>query len=218
MEKKVAVLIIGCGNKDGSEITETVSVIIALSQLNVKTEFFSVDQEFIPTQFLTNQLETQPRNLMVEAARISRSQINPIESLVVQDFDALIIPGGLGVLTHLSNWSEKKHRATVMESVDQVIKNFYQQSKPIGAMCIAPLLLALSLGRHKINITLGTQCNFIDEVTKTGAIVESCPVTDFITDRLNKIVTTPAYMEENANPYLVFTGIQSMLKEVIEMA
>lgn len=218
MEKKVAVLIVGCGNKDGSEVTETVSTLIALSQLNAKAEFFSVDQEFTPTHFLTNQLESSARNLMVEAARITRSQINSIESLVTNDFDAFVIPGGNGVLTHLTNWQEKKHRATVYEPVQQVIKSFYQQSKPIGAICIAPVLLALALGRHKINITLGTQCNFVDEVSKTGAIVETCPVTDFITDRLNKIITTPAYMEENANPYLVFSGIRSMLQEVIEMA
>lgn len=218
MEKKVAVLIVGCGNKDGSEITETVSTLIALSELGAKTEFFSVDRDFVPTHFLTNLKESTPRNLMVEASRITRSQINAIESLVTNDFDALVIPGGNGLLHHLTNWDEKKSKATVYEPVDLVIKSFYQQSKPIGAICIAPLLLALSLGRHKINITLGTHCEFTQEVTKTGAIVESCPVTDFITDRLNKIITTPAYMENNANPHLVFSGIRSMIKELVEMA
>ena len=43
-------------------------------------------------------------------------------------------------------------------------------------------------------------------------------VDDFITDRENKVVTTPAYMYGEAAPHLIFTGIRKALKELVEMA
>ena len=55
------------------------------------------------------------------------------------------------------------------------------------------------------------------EIEKTGATHEDCVVTDYVTDRAHKVVTTPAYMFE-ATPANVFTGIGGATKELVEMA
>jgi len=42
-------------------------------------------------------------------------------------------------------------------------------------------------------------------------------VDDFVTDRLNKVITTPAYMYDSS-PGKVFTGISRAINEFYEMS
>jgi enhancing lycopene biosynthesis protein 2 len=78
--------------------------------------------------------------------------------------------------------------------------------------------LAKVLGENKITLTLGNSSDAIKEVQKTGAVHEICPVDDFITDRHCKVITTPAYMYDEAKPHEVFKGISGLAKELVEMA
>lgn len=216
--KKIAVLYSGCGNKDGAEVTEVVSLLACLDLAGVQVTCFSLDMDIPVTNHLTkttNKAET--RNMLAEAARISRGQIQELNSLVVNDFDALAIAGGFGNALHFSNWAEKGMAFTVEPDVDRVIKGFYQQQKPIGAVCIAPILLAKCLAGKGINITLGPKSDTFNELKRWEVDVVECPVDDYITDRDNKIITTPAFMHDSSfGP--VFTGISRMVKELVEMA
>ncbi len=216
--KKIAVILAGCGNKDGSEITEAVGVIVALSQAGAELSFFAPDTIFPAKNFLTGEVTSEKRNVMLESARISRGQIQDINSLVAKDFDGIAFPGGFGAALNLCTWATKGSQCDVLPEVQRVIEDFHKQGKPIGAVCIAPALIAKVLGKHKITVTLGNDKETIQEILKTGAQHEVCPVEDFITDRHNKIVTTPAYMYGTAKPHQVFNGIQAMIHEFIEMA
>jgi len=217
MSKKIAVILSGCGNKDGSEITEAVSLIISLSTAGAEITYFAPNQEFTPKNFLTNEPLNEKRNLMVEAARISRSQMRDLKELHAQDFDGLAFPGGYGAALHLSNWAEAGAKCQVHPQVEKAILDFYRQSKPIAAICIAPTLIAKVLGHYQVTVTIGTDPETSKEIAKTGAHHEHCPVTDYITDREHKVITTPAYMHE-AKPHEVFQGISGLVKEFIEMA
>lgn len=44
--KRIALVLSGCGNKDGSEITETVALIVGLSRGGAELHFFAPDQKF----------------------------------------------------------------------------------------------------------------------------------------------------------------------------
>lgn len=44
---------------------------------------------------------------MVESARIARGNIKPLDQLKAKDWDALFIPGGLGVNKNLSDFGQK---------------------------------------------------------------------------------------------------------------
>jgi len=216
--KKIAVVLSGCGNKDGAEITEAVSLMIALSAAGAEMKFFAPNQEFTPQNFLRNEPMKEKRNIMVEASRISRSEIQDIKDLKADAFDGLAFPGGYGAALHLSNWAEVGAKCQVNPSVEKAIRDFYSQSKPIAAICIAPTLLAKVLGAEGVSLTIGNDEETATEIEKTGAQHETCPVTDYITDREHKVISTPAYMYDDAKPHEIFQGISGLVKEFIEMA
>lgn len=206
----------GCGFKDGTEITEAVSSIISLSQLGAELHFFAPRIEFTSTHHLTGE-PGEARDTLVESARITRGHIQEISQLNPQEFDGLVFPGGFGAALHLCNFAQKGAQCTVESKVEEVIETFHLQSKPIAAICIAPALIARVLGSHHVHVTIGNDKDTAKEIEKTGAQHVECPVSDFVTDRENKVVTTPAYMY-SPKPHEVFEGIQKTMKEFYEMA
>lgn len=216
--KKIAILLSGCGNKDGSEITEAISLIVQLSKLGAELTFFAPDLIFTPVNFITDQKHSEKRNVMEESARITRSKITDVKKLNADDFDALALPGGFGAALHLCNWAEKGSKCEVLPAVANAIRDFHKQSKPIAAICIAPVILARVLGAEGVELTIGNDAETAAEIRKTGAQHVDCPVDDYVTDRGRKVITTPAYMYGDAKPHEVFNGISGLAKELMEMA
>ena len=208
----------GCGYLDGSEITESVSAMIALSNYEAEYVVFAPSIDFHSVNHLSNEQDLiVTRNSLIESSRVSRGQAYNLDDLKENDFDALLFPGGFGAAKILSNWAHKRSQCWVLPKVEQLITNFHQSSKPIGAICIAPVLIAKTLGAYNVSITIGDDKETAQEILKTGSQHIDCPVQDFITDRLNKIITTPAYMYDSS-PNLVFKGISGLIKELVEMA
>lgn len=216
--KKIAVVLSGCGHLDGSEITESVSLLIALHQAGAVVTCFAPNIEIPVMNHVTRKLTHEKRNLLEESARISRGHVQSLDQLHAKDFDALAFPGGFGAAKNLSNWAEKGAQCDVLPDVKRVILEFHNASKPIAAACIAPVLLARVLGDKKITLTIGEDIETAAEIKKTGAQHEDCPVDDYISDRESKIVTTPAYMYDDAKPNQVFQGIFGMAHELVEWA
>jgi enhancing lycopene biosynthesis protein 2 len=212
MPKKIAVVLSGCGHKDGAEITESVSTLIALSEAGARYKVFAPDQDFKadPTG--------ETRNVMTEAARISRGEIEPLNNLKAQDFDGVAFPGGFGAALNLCDWAHKGSKCAVNPEAERVLKEFYEAGKPIAALCIAPALVARVLGPKGVTLTIGNDKETAAEIAKTGAHHEDCAVDDFVTDREHRIVTTPAYMYGEAKPFEVFSGIRKAIRELAEMA
>lgn len=216
--KRIAVVLAGCGFKDGSEITEAVSTLVALSEAGAEYHCFAPNLEIEAKNNITNIGTGQNRNILVESARISRGQVKDLVELKSVDFDGLIFPGGTGVAHNLCNFALKGSSGQVIAEASRVIHEFHNESKPIGAICIAPVLIALTLGKTGVTLTLGQEGEAASEITKTGAHHEVCTVDDFVTDREHKIVTTPAYMYGDAKPHQVFAGIRRAVNEIVEMA
>ncbi|MFS4458420.1 isoprenoid biosynthesis glyoxalase ElbB [Bdellovibrio sp. HCB2-146] len=216
--KKIAVVLSGCGFKDGSEITEAVSLLIALNEAGATVSCFAPNIEISATNHMSGKPENEKRNLMNEAARIARGHIQDLAQLHAKDFDAIAFPGGYGAAKNLCNWAEKGAQCEVLPEVKRVITEFYEASKPIGAICIAPVLVAKVLGKHGVTVTIGEDVETAKEIEKTGARHEECPVDDYISDRETKVVTTPAYMYDNARPNEVFKGIFGLAHELVEWA
>jgi enhancing lycopene biosynthesis protein 2 len=196
---------------DGTEITEAVSTLIALSECGADVTMFAPDMEFQATDRMT-------RNVLRESARIARGKIESLNELRVQNFDALAFPGGFGAALHLCAWAKNGAECEVNKDAGRVIKEFYAAEKPICAVCIAPALIARVLGDEGISVTIGNDRETISEIAKTVAHHENCAVNDFVTDREHRIVTTPAYMYANAKPFEVYTGVRKAIREMIEMA
>ncbi|HWU43444.1 MAG TPA: isoprenoid biosynthesis glyoxalase ElbB [Bdellovibrio sp.] len=216
--KKIAVVLSGCGFKDGSEITEAVSLLIALHQAGAQVACFAPEIEFSVTNHLNGQGSSEKRSVLAESARIARGHIKSLSTLEAKDFDAVAFPGGFGAAKNLCNWAEKGAKCDVNPEVKRVILDFHKASKPIGAICIAPVIVARVLGDKKVTVTIGDDTETAAEILKTGAQHEECPVDDYITDRETKVVTTPAYMYDNAKPNEVFAGIFGLAHELVEWA
>lgn len=192
--RKIAILAVGFAPNQ-SEITETISLLVSLSEFKAQFKIFAFD--------LTTPLGDH--------------ELHPIESLNPKDFDALAMPGGIGNATHISTWSKDKNKMTVNSTVEKIIKDFHDQSKPIAAICMAPIVVAKVLAKHNPNITLGENFPDTHYVESWKVTVEKCPSTDYITCRDTKVITTPAYMDD-ATPFQVYTGIRGLTKELVEMA
>jgi enhancing lycopene biosynthesis protein 2 len=214
--KHIAVVLSGCGHKDGAEITESVSTLIALSEAGAVVEVFAPDISFNVASAVGYGQTQERRNVMVEAARISRGTIRPLAELKATDFDGIAFPGGFGAALNLCTWAQKGAACEVIPDAERVIKEFFEQEKPIAAICIAPALIARVLGGEGVTLTIGRDEG--GEIAKTGAHHENCGVTDFVTDREHRVISTPAYMYGEAKPFEVFTGIRKAIREFVEMA
>lgn len=219
MQKRVAVILSGSGYLDGSEITEAVSTFIGLSQNKVNYQVFAPNQRFSPTSHFKDELlENHFRNALEESARISRGKIQDLSELNPSYYDGLIIPGGYGVAKNLCTWAQDGHKCSVNKEARRVLEGFFEASKPILALCIAPVLIARVLGQKRsITLTIGNDKATAAQINSAGCEHVECTVDDFITDRESKIISTPAYMFD-VEPHRVFAGIQKALGEFLGMA
>ncbi len=216
--KNVAVILSGCGFLDGAEITEAVSTLIAIGQQGAKYKVFAPDKDVVEINHLTQNATGQQRNVLQEAARIARGDIQPLEELQAKDFDALAFPGGFGAALHLCNFGEKGSGGEIDPQVVRIVKEFSDSRKPIAAICIAPAIMALAFGEKGVNVTIGDDAGTASEIEKTGAKHQNCAVEKFVVDQGNRIVTTPAYMYGSAQPHQIFAGVSGAITELIKMA
>lgn len=215
--KRFAVVLSGCGHQDGSEITEAVSALIALAEMGAEYEVFAPDMDFPAKNHLSGEV-ADTRNVRMEAARIARGNCKSLAELDPGNFDGLVLPGGYGAALNLSNWANKGSQCEVHQELKHIIETFHADSKPIAAICIAPAVIAKVLGKKNVALTIGQDAETAAEIERTGASHVKCNVTDFVSDREHKLVTTPAYMYGDAKPSEVFTGIRKAMHELYEMA
>jgi enhancing lycopene biosynthesis protein 2 len=216
MNRKVAVLLCGSGFKDGSEIRESVLTLLALSQQDVDFQCFAPnDWQKDVVNCLTGESVSERRNMLVEAARIARGDVKDLNELNPKDFHSLIIPGGYGVAKNLCTFAFEGSRGQVRHEAMKAINGFYELQKPIGAICIAPALVAMALKGKNIELTLGAEGEAAQEVSKLGHRHKAVQASECVIDRTHKIVTTPAYMYERATMADIFQGISLTVKEVL---
>ena len=63
-----------------------------------------------------------------------------------EDFDALLIPGGLGITKNLSDYAYKGKEMEVHGDVSTILQDFNSSGKVIGMTSVAPILAAKVLG------------------------------------------------------------------------
>lgn len=191
--KKFAVILNGCGHLDGSEIHEAVMVLLAIDKHDCSYTIFAPDMpQYHVMNHLTHEPMDETRNMLVEAARIARGDIHEIGEYNPANFDALILPGGFGAAKNLFTYAIDGVNAKVLDSVKKAIIDTHNLHKPIGALCIAPVLLAKVL--DNITVTVGMDAKTIKDVETMGAAHVNTQQTEVIADKLNMIFTTPCYM------------------------
>ena len=216
--KKIGVVLSGCGVRDGSEIHEAVLTLLAIDQAGAEAVCMAPDSELAEVNHCTMESTGARRKVLVESARIARGTITDIKQVTAGDLDALIFPGGFGAALNLCDFAQKGAEASVNSEVARLVREVHAAQKPIGAICIAPTLLALVLGKTAgPTLTIGNDAATAAEIEKTGARHQNCGVTEFVVDTKNRIVTTPAYML-GTRISEVAVGITKCVNEVIKLA
>ncbi|MBO7556440.1 MAG: isoprenoid biosynthesis glyoxalase ElbB [Alphaproteobacteria bacterium] len=215
---KVAVILSGCGVFDGSEIHEAVCTLLNLSKQGVEYQCFAPNKKQSKViNHLTREVEeNEQRNILVEAARIARGNIKDLRDFNTIDFDAVIFPGGSGAINNLCDYGSKGANCRIDSDISKIISDCYECKMPIGAICIAPVLLAFVLGKYGITLTIGSNEQVIKAIEQTGAKHKKCSADNAVTDNKNLIVTTPAYMLATSIKE-TDAGISKLVSELIRL-
>lgn len=214
---RVGVILSGCGYLDGAAIQEAVFTLLALDRAGAEVRCFAPDVDQLKVvNHLTGEETKERRNVLVESARIARGDIADVAQANAADLDALILPGGFGAALNLCDFAVRGPDCTVHPDVARLVQAVHAAGKPIGAICIAPALIAKVLG-DRVTVTIGTDAGVGQAIEAMGATHEACPVERFVVDRERKVVTTPAYML-GPGPKDVAAGIEGCVAEVLAMA
>ena len=217
--KKVGVLLSGCGVNDGAEIHESVITMLALDRAGAEMVLMApnIDQMHVVNHY-TGQEMDEYRNVLVESSRIARGNIKDMAEISANDMDALIIPGGFGVAKNLCDYAMAGPDCSINPDVYRLISELKLLNKPIGAICIAPAMMAKILGEldESANMTIGSDETTSKDIEAMGSVHIECQVSEMVVDEEKNLVTTPAYMEAKTIKDAA-DGIEKLVKQVLSM-
>jgi enhancing lycopene biosynthesis protein 2 len=212
---RFAVILAGCGNKDGAEIHESVLTLLSIDRAGHQYQCFAPD---VPQgrvlNFLTDEVLPEKRNVLLESARIARSKIRPLSDFSEGEHDILVMPGGSGVAYNLCTYAVDGDRMTVLPQVESGIRAMHQAGKPIGALCISPVIIAKVL--KEVTVTFGKDEKANAAFQRSGARTINTDARSIVIDDKNKIVTTPCYMLD-AGISEISEGIDKLVQQLIKM-
>jgi enhancing lycopene biosynthesis protein 2 len=214
MTKKIAIIIGGCGHKDGSEIHETTMTMLAIVRHGAQYQSFAPEREQEHViNHLTGEVMPEKRNMLVEAARIARGNIKSLNEFDVSAVDAVIFPGGFGVAKNFFDYAFKGINCTVDSQIEAVIRSVIAAQKPLGALCIAPVLLTKVIGN--ITVTIGKDAATAADVAALGGTNIPADYDGVIVDKQHKIFSTPCYMLDS-NIAQIAQGADHLVKAMLE--
>jgi enhancing lycopene biosynthesis protein 2 len=215
---RVAVVLSGCGVYDGAEINEAVLSLLSLEQQGATYQCFApdIEQMHVINHLTGEPVEGESRNVLTEAARIARGNVLDLGAAKAEDFDALLVPGGFGAAKNLCNFAVSGSEMEILPEFLALAQAFHAAGKPIGLICIAPVMAAAITGE-------GTRCTIGNDPDTAAAIAAmggehlECPVSEARVDAERKMVTTPAYMLAGSVSE-AYAGISECVREVLALA
>ncbi len=213
---KAAVVLAGCGVMDGAEIHEAVMTLYAIDKNGGSYQIFApnVAQHHV-INHITGEVMKESRNVLTEAARIARGKIKALTEYRAEEFDALIFPGGFGVAKNLCTYAFDGPDCHVDRVVEQAIRATHRAGKPIGALCISPVLIAKVLG--DVTVTIGSDKGTAADIGRLGGKHENRQHGEVTVDRKNLIVTAPCYML-NATISEIARDTEAVVKALMELS
>ena len=214
-QKKFAVILAGNGVFDGSEIHEATMTLYAIMKHGGTYQIFApdMDQHHV-VNHITGEEMPEKRNVLIEAARIARGDIKNLKDFRADDFDGLIMPGGFGAAKNLSTFAFDGSECQINGEVESAIRAISDQNKPIGALCISPVIVARIFG--DVKLTIGQDQDTAEAVKKMGASHQKTDHGEVVVDKNRKIVTSPCYMLD-ANIVQIAEGADNAVQSMLEL-
>lgn len=213
----VAIVLSGCGVYDGAEIQEAVLTMLAVQRNGGTYQCFAPNTpQYHVINHLTGQEETGAnRNVLIEAARIARGDIKDLREYKPEDYDAILFPGGFGVAKNLCTFALDGPECRVNADTEAAIQATLAARKPIGALCIAPALMAKVIG-HGVNLTIGQDEGTAHGIEAMGGVHTKTTHGEVVIDSARKLATTPCYMLD-ATIVQIDQGANNVVKAVFDM-
>lgn len=212
--KKFAVVLSGCGVFDGAEIHEATLSLLAIAQAGATYEIFAPDiSQHHVINHITGEEMDETRNVLIESARIARGKISPLSMFKSDSFDALLFPGGFGAAKNLSSLAFDGSNCKVNKEVDFVIKAMLLAKKPIGALCIAPAVVARVI--QGVKVTIGQDKGTADAIVAMGGNHIKTSHGEVVEDEKNRVFSTPCYMLD-ANIIDIYEGASNVVKAMMK--
>jgi enhancing lycopene biosynthesis protein 2 len=127
-------------------------------------------------------------------------------------------PGGFGAAKNLCTFGVDGPNCQVDEGVAELLQEMHRQKKPIGALCIAPAVVARLFGKELApEITIGTDAGTASAMESMGAKHKKAQVNEVVVDGKNKILTTPCYMMAKSIKE-VGEGAEKLVAQILAMA
>lgn len=214
---RFAIVLSGSGRADGTEIHEATCAMLSIDCLGSTYQCFAPNiEQAMVVNHITGEVMDEKRNVLIESARLARGNILPLKDYRPEDFDAIIFPGGLGAVTNWCDFKMAGVNCDVDASVQKAILDSFKKGVVIGAMCIAPVVIAKVLGDKGVHVTIGSDEGVASAVRRTGAVPEKRGATEVCVDEVRKVVTTPAYMLASSIKE-VCEGADNMIKAIIKL-
>jgi enhancing lycopene biosynthesis protein 2 len=218
-QKRVGVVLAGCGFLDGAEIHEATCTLLSLDRRGAKLVAAApdVEQMHVIDHLKGAPAEGARRGVLAESARIVRGQITDLAKISARDLDALVFPGGFGAAKNLCTFAVEGRAMRVLPDVERIVREMRSAGKPMGFICIAPVIAARVLGAEHVRLTIGNDRDTAAAIESWGARHVDCKVEEIALDEKLKVVSTPAYM---LGPWIapVAAGIDKLVSAVLEMA
>jgi enhancing lycopene biosynthesis protein 2 len=224
---KIGVLLSGCGVYDGAEIHESVLTLLAIEEAGAKAVCLSVNKnQHHVVNHLTGEEMLENRNMIIESARIARGAVHDISTYDISQVDALVIPGGFGSAKNFSTWAFDGPTGTILPEIKHLIQKFISNKKPIAALCVSPVVLALAMGDSELHptMTLGSDQEkspydiqaFSAGMERKGVQTEMKTIREISVDETLNIVSAPCYMME-ASVLEIRTNISQAIQALIKL-
>lgn len=214
--KKIALILSGSGVFDGAEIHESVLTMLAVRKAGATYSIFApdIDQHHV-INHITGEEMPESRNVLIESARIARGAIRALKEFNAVEYDALIFPGGFGAAKNLSTFAFEGENCSVNAQVKKAVLSMVELKKPIGALCIAPVILAKILGNN-IKLTIGNDEGPANAITAMEGIHIEASHGEVVVDEKYKVVTTPCYMLD-ATIEQIEEGANNVVRIIMQM-
>ncbi|EPA0509788.1 isoprenoid biosynthesis glyoxalase ElbB [Vibrio alginolyticus] len=215
--KKVAVILSGSGVYDGSEIHEAVLALYAIEKAGATWHCFApnIDQLHVINHLTGDEMD-ETRNVLIESARIARGNIDDVAKLNVDEYDALLLPGGFGAAKNLTDFAVSGAECSSNTHVAQACRAFANSKKPAGYLCISPVIIPM-IYEQGVKGTVGNDEAVSIAFNQMGGEHTTCPVEDIVFDEKHLVLSTPAYMlAENISQ--AASGIEKLVSKLIKIA
>ena len=217
----VGLVLSGCGVQDGSEIYEAVLTILALEKVGARVVAMApdVEQAEVVNHYTGAETRMEKREVLSESARITRGKIAAIGTASERDLGALILVGGYGAVHNLCTYANDGPRGKVNAELRDLIVKMNKLGKPIGAMCIASVVVAMALrdsGTRAV-LTVGSDERVAADIEAMGARHQNTRVDQICYDPNHNVVSTAAFML-GESALQVEAGIIKLVDKVVSIA